>query len=480
MPFVSVRARMNVSRRLFLTGATGLAAWPWLTADAAAQLSAHPSNEKDLPPVPPDEPIEGPAFLKCGPMIGHVAHDRARIWLKASNECELEVSIATTTKFQDAKNVAITPGKESAFAVTVEFENLEPAKRYFYRVTLNGVIITPRPHPSFVTPPMPLAAGKQRIAFVSCAGYRGYMSAASWGEMAAQRNFDLVLMLGDNHYANTAEPAKQRADYVMHRSVAGFRDLTAQVPCLGIWDDHDYGPNDSDGTLEGKEKSLATFKEFWANAAFGEPENSGCYHKFTRGDVDFFMLDVRYHRSPDKAPKDDPAKTMLGEKQLAWLKRELKASQAKVKFIASGSEMQTAGTLDSWASYPAERRALLDYLRDEIGDGVVFLSGDRHFSAGYQVEGRWIEVTSGPLGSGNAQAKPNDETWLHCSIGKMWSIFEVDTTGDTPKLAYELWLAGAGLAERRELTWDEVNGRAKIAPSPALPRGVERAKPQPK
>lgn len=283
-------------------------------------------------------------------------------------------------------------------------------------------------------------------------------------------------MLGDNHYANTSDLAKQRADYTMHRKVAGFRQLCSQVPCVGIWDDHDFGPNDSDGTLPGKEKSLRAFKEFWANAAFGEEGNPGCYHRFSRGDVDFFMLDVRYYRSPDNAPKDDPAKTMLGAKQLEWLKRELKASKAKLKFIAGGSEFETSGTPDSFASYPVERRALLDFLKAEIGDGVIFLSGDRHFTAGYQVENRWIEVTSGPLGSGNAAAKPTPETWLSCSIGKMWSIFEVDTTGETPKLAYELWLAGAGLAERRELTWDEVNGRAKIAPSPALPRGVERSK----
>ena len=186
------------------------------------------------------------------------------------------------------------------------------------------------------------------------------------------------------------------------------------------------------------------------------------------------MLDVRYHRSPNKAPKDDPAKAMFGAKQVEWLKRELKASKAKVKFLAAGSEFQSNGTEDSWTSFPTERRALLDYLKAEGGDGVIFLSGDRHFTAGYQVENRWIEVTSGPLGSGNAVPKPTPEMWLSCTIGKMWSIFEVDTTGETPKVAYELWLAGFGLVERREFTWDEVNGRAKIAMSPALPRGIER------
>jgi alkaline phosphatase D len=255
----------------------------------------------------------------------------------------------------------------------------------------------------------------------------------------------------------------------MHRAVGGFRELTAKVPCYGVWDDHDFGPNNSDGTLPGKETSLRAFKEFWANPAYGEDGNPGCYHKFSRGDVDFFMLDVRYHRSPDKAPQDE-TKTMLGDKQFAWLKRELKASKAKLKFVASGSVFDSKGTDDSWAIYPHARRAFLDMLKQEGGDGVILLSGDRHFTAGYQVEGRFIEVTSGPMGSGNAIAKMTDEAWLGCSTGRMWSIFEVDTAGEIPKVAYELWMAGSGMIERRELTWDEVNGRAKIPPSPSLPR----------
>jgi alkaline phosphatase D len=468
---------MHLSRRVFLAGTAGLGFVPWLTTEAIAQLSVHPSSEKDLPPVPPDEPVEGPRFLKCGPMIGHVAEDRALIWIKASNSAKATIRVGTSPDLANARVVegpALT--SDTAFAATIEVAGLQPATRYHYAVLLDGEVMSPRPAPSFVTAPALGTAGKLRVAFVSCVGYRGYMAAAAWGEMAAHHNFDLLLMLGDNTYANTPEVAKQRADYTMHRSVGGFRELTVRVPCIGIWDDHDFGPNNSDGTMPGKEKSLQVFKEFFANAAFGEPDNPGCYHRFTRGDVDFFMLDVRYYRSPDKAPKDDPAKTMLGTKQLEWLKRELKASKAKVKFIAAGSEFQTFGTEDSFAVYPVERRALLDFLKNEVGDGVVFLSGDRHFTAGYQVEGRWIEVTSGPVGSGNASGTPTVETWLHCSIGKMWSIFEVDTTGDEPKLAYELWLAGAGLGERREFTWDEVNGRAKIAKSPPLPRGVERTK----
>lgn len=456
---------MNLTRRHFLAASL-------IPAAAQAYVSPntlHPSDDSKLPPLEPDEPVDGPLFLKAGPMLGHVAHDHALIWVKASNASKVTVKVAGGPAMENARVIsgpALTA--DTAFAGVVEIPDLQPGQRYFYIVMLDGNAVTAPPAASFITAPAPGATGKVRFAFVSCSGYRGYMAAASWGEMAIRANFDVLLQLGDNHYANTTDLAKLRANYLNHRVVGGFRELTAKVPCVGVWDDHDYGPNDSDGTQPGKENSLRAFREAWANPSFGEDGNPGCYFQFTRGDVEFFMLDVRYHRSPDKAEKN-AEKTMLGAKQLEWLKRGVAASKARFKVIAGGSVMETGGPLDSWASYPDERRALLDALREH--EGVIFVSGDRHFTAGYQIEGRWIEVTSGPVGSGNATCPQSPELWLSCSEGKMWSIIELDTSGAEPRMVYELWHAGSGLTERRELTWDHVNGRAKIPPSPPLPKG---------
>jgi alkaline phosphatase D len=184
------------------------------------------------------------------------------------------------------------------------------------------------------------------------------------------------------------------------------------------------------------------------------------------------MLDVRYHRSPNKAP-DDGTKTMLGRKQLQWLKEELLASKATVKFIASGSEWQTNGHDDSWTSFDRERKEIFDFIDGNKIEGVVLLSGDRHFSAGYQVRDRLIEVTSGPLGSKNYPSHNLPEMIFNQSEGKMYCVFEVDTSGEKgpqPRLAVEVFRAGEGLAHRQAFTWDQVNGKAEIPrlpPSPA-------------
>src|SRR5207253_1253828 len=129
------------------------------------------------------------------------------------------------------------------------------------------------------------------------------------------------------------------------------------IPQYAIWDNHDYSPEPCDKTAKGKEGSLRAFKMLWPNPAYGEPDNPGVYHKFTRGDVDFFMTDDRYDRDPNDAP-DDGTKSYLGAKQFAWLKKELLASKAPIKVLASGGEFESNGIKNSWSSFKRERDEL--------------------------------------------------------------------------------------------------------------------------
>jgi phosphodiesterase/alkaline phosphatase D-like protein len=158
---------MKITRRHFLTASL----IPLATRGIAAINTTHPSNDSALPPVPPDEPVDGPLFLRAGPMLGHVAHDRALVWVKASNAGKVSIKVGATPALAKARTIAgpALTG-DTAFCGTVEIPELEPGKRYYYSVLLDGEPATLRPHASFVTPPMPGAAGKVRFAFVSCSG----------------------------------------------------------------------------------------------------------------------------------------------------------------------------------------------------------------------------------------------------------------------------------------------------------------------
>ena len=418
-----------------------------------------------VPNLPP--PQAGPPYLELAPMLGHVSATDARIWIKATASVKWSVRVSESTEFTSAREIEGPPLIESsAFTGTALVSELKPATRYFYMVLLDGQPAMSRPWPSFVTAPGHGTRGKLRFAFGSCVGKEPWLDAAMWADLEARTHVDVVLLLGDNHYANTPEPAKQRAALIAHRMDAGFRALFQRVPLYAIWDDHDFGVNDSDLTQEHKDDALQTFKQFFANPSYGEPDNPGVYFKFSRGDVDFFMLDDRYYRWPNKAP-DDGRKTMLGEKQLAWLKRELLASKATIKVLASGGEWQMHGSEDSWRSFPRERKELFDFLAEHDMKNVLLLSGDRHFTAAYQVDGRFIEACSGPIGSPNVSvSKVVPGMFALHDHGKMICMFDLDTTAKPPAVALEIYEAGVGQVYQRKFTWDEVTGAKAI---PALP-----------
>lgn len=419
-----------------------------------------------LEDVPVIKPIPGPAYLHAGPMLGHVNDTTANLWAKASNKGKLAFKIGQAADLSDAIVLECSELNEtSSFTGQVKVEGLQPSTRYHYTPLLDGTPALLRPYPSFITTQAPNLRTPLRVAFGSCVGRRAHHSAAAFGEMSARNNFDLLLMLGDNHYGDTTDPDLLRDYYFMTRTVNGFEKLVRNIPTYAIWDDHDYGPNNSDGTTAGKENSLRVFKEWWANPSYGEADNPGCYHHFTRNGIDFFMLDSRYHRTPNKV-QEDGTKTMLGTRQLQWLKDGLSNSKAPFKIVACGSEWQTLTQPDCWSSFARERQIIFDHITANNIEGVILLSGDRHFTAGYQIQDRHVEFTSGPLGSGNATLQENPERFTGSDEGKLWAVLDLDPSTSPPSFHYEIWQAGGGLLERRQLSYDELNGRSKIAPSP--------------
>lgn len=468
----------KTSRRQFLLASSLTSTSLALGAQPGTPVSKPPAKPKaeELDPVPVITPVPGPAFLHAGPMIGHVTDTTARLWAKGSNQGRLAFKIGLQPDLTDGRVVHAAALVESAsFTGQVQVDGLQPSTRYYYAPLIDDASALGRPYPSFMTAPVAEHRGSLRVAFGSCVGRRGYHAAAAFGEMAARSNFDLLLMLGDNHYGDTTDPALLRDYNHMQRTVDGFVKLTREKPTYAIWDDHDFGPNNSDSLTQGKEDSLRVFQDWWANPSYGEEGNPGCYYRFSREGVDFFMLDSRYYRTPNKTPEDGK-KTMLGARQLQWLKDGLAASKASFKIVACGSEWQTLTQPDCWSSFARERQEIFDHIKANQIDGVVLLSGDRHFTAGYQVQDHHLEFTSGPLGSSNATLMDNPERFTGADEGKLWAVLDLDTSTSPPGFHYEIWQAGGGLLERRQLSYDEVSGRAKIPPSPMplLPVRMEK------
>ena len=78
---------------------------------------------------------------------------------------------------------------------------------------------------------------------------------------------------------------------------------------------------------------------------------------------------------------------MLGAAQLAWLKDALLRSRAPFKIIANGSQMLNELTgPESWYRFREERSQFLLWLGETGIPGIVFVSGDVHYSALFRME----------------------------------------------------------------------------------------------
>jgi alkaline phosphatase D len=174
--------------------------------------------------------------------------------------------------------------------------------------------------------------------------------------------------------------------YRQTRALPELQPLLRSTHHYAIWDDHDYGPDNSNRAFPLKEHSLELFRRYWANPAYGLPNTPGVFTSFTFGDIDFFLLDDRYYRNADNASQA-ATKTMLGTEQLAWLKDALLRSRAPFKIIASGSQMlNTLTNQESWHNFQDERAGFLAWLVETGISGVMFLSGDVHYSALFKLE----------------------------------------------------------------------------------------------
>ncbi|MCW5580583.1 MAG: alkaline phosphatase D family protein [Luteimonas sp.] len=421
-----------------------------------------------------------------GPMLGAPGPHHLAVWVRASGAFEVELEVATDREFRHVvQTVAAIASPEDDCCVVLRAEGLQPDTGYWYRLKYDGEgdRFQFLPHRARTAPAGDAAF---RVAFGSCCRIQYDPQQRIWNTVRALEP-DMFLWLGDNIYADSDQTGALTDLYARGRVVPGLEPLLRSVPQLATWDDHDFGYNDSDGRSPFKSASLRVFKRFWANPSYGEPDNPGVYFRQHYGGVDFFVLDGRYHRDPTDKP-DNAAKTMLGAKQKAWLKRELKRSTAPFKILAIGGGWSSAENEkggDSWAVYMTERNEIFDFIRDENITGVVCISGDSHMGelncipwsqrGGYDI----YDFCSSPLAQ--MPAAKHTRQVPEVRVRDVWTrtvnvgLMRFDLGGDVPTLTYTLHDdMGEAVWEPLVLTPDDLKNGARTWDRKSDPKELAR------
>jgi alkaline phosphatase D len=436
-----------------------------------------------------------------GVASGEPSQDSVLLWARFlpqdGGDAHVGVELSESSDFARlAGDGAAITGAWRDHTIKITVDGLAPGRRYYYR------FIAPDGRLSSTGRTTTLSDGyveRFGIAVFSCSDFvTGYANAF---RHAAQRDdIDLAIHLGDYIYEMSKEfyatlfgslvlperwsalapdnecrvLADYRARYATYRSDPDVQAIHARMPMIAQWDDHELGNDSWEGgsVLTRHERAGWADRKAAAAQAYREwlPVSDAPWGTYQIGTLATLVrTDTRLNRSEQvstgalardeatlSAFRDnvwlDPALTMLGSEQEAWLAREVGRSTGQGtqwQVLCSGTPMgrtlfpqDAAGwswpgqaphvrrwledaaarasfglpmSFDSWGGYPAARARLLRSALKEKANLLV-LSGDTHHA--WEFELRQDGQPAGVEFAGPSVSSPGLEFFLRTDPDK--------------------------------------------------------------
>lgn len=455
-----------MKRREILKGGLALSGIGLLGGRAPAIIAA----ESTRPQVP------------LGVMSGDMLPDRSMIWAATDRPAHMVVEWSREPDFKQATRVAgPLASAQSAFTAKLDLGDLPVGQMIHYRVAFRSDA-DPRAIGPWSPGRVQLPGGKNkriRFTFSGDEAGQGFGINREWGgyrlyEAMRRMKPDFFIHQGDQIYAdgplkeevalpggktwrNMVTPAKAHVAETLDDYRGAFaynllddnkRRFLAEVPMLVQWDDHEVrnnwfpdkplatGPSMRDLAVRSRQAML----EY--NPIRIAPAASGIQRRFSMGSLlDIFMLDERSRRGPNAAAADaGPGAGIMGAEQVDWLKRELLASKATWKIIASDMPISLTvpdlnknvapggieGIANGKPGAPGGREAeiadLLSFMKAHGIGNSIWITADIHYASAihYHPErasfGEFLpfwEIVAGPInaGTGNLTMNPLDPTF---------------------------------------------------------------------
>lgn len=364
-------------------------------------------------------------LLKSGPMVGYSTMKEVALWVQTTQTAEVEFVYYPENNDSDRNRTQkVRTVKQRAYTALLVADNVEPGIKYRYELYINGVEID-RDYPlTFQTqklwqwredpPKFKFAAGS--CAYFNETAYdrpgEPYGSGYEIFKSIHEKSPDFMVWLGDNTYLREADWNSRTGilhRYTHDRSIKELQPLLGSTHNYAVWDDHDYGPNNSNRSWWNKETTFEAFKMFWANPVYNITGKGGITSYFEWGDCAFFLLDNRWFRSPENREHNE--RVVFGNEQIDWLIDALTTSNAPFKFIVAGGQiLNPYAKWENYSTYPEEMSSLLSEIKSEAIEGVIFLTGDRHLTelTKMEREGTYplYDFTISPLTSGAFTGDP--------------------------------------------------------------------------
>jgi alkaline phosphatase D len=261
---------------------------------------------------------------------------------------------------------------------------------------------------------------KLNIAVGSCMDDHFSESFKIWDAMA-RRNPEYLLLIGDNVYADKIDHSGTSIEtnpevlwkrYIDVRLTLPLYFQEKLIPVHALWDDHDYGGNNSGKDYKYKDQSKEIFTAFMAQDLSDDEweKGYGVGGLLSLGSFNLYFLDARYFRDPSKDG------TQLGQEQYNWLQTKLKEESTPSLIIEGDQFFGGYHRFESYeGNHPQEFLRFVDDLK-KITTPFVFISGDRHMSEIMQFPRALFgkpsfEITSSPIHAHMFPGNSDENPW---------------------------------------------------------------------
>ncbi|GAB91952.1 alkaline phosphatase D family protein [Gordonia rhizosphera] len=353
---------------------------------------------------------------------------------------EIARDTAMRTVFASGSVVA---SADADHTVKLDVTGLQPDTAYFYRFAVTSGpaagAVSPVGH-TWTAPAAGADVSRLRFGVVSCSNWEaGYFGA--YRHLRAHRGLTAIVHLGDYFYeyetggytgkygpVRRTEPSNEavtlrdyRIRHGLYKTDPDLAELHRRLPWICTWDDHESandawsgGAENHDAT-EGpwrtrKAASEMAYYEWMPVRPVAAQTGRHLYRRFQFGRLlELSMLDLRTYRDrqvPATSRRvDDPGRTITGAEQMQWLVNGLVSSTTRWRIVGNPVmisplvipplDARTAAAVtdvlglpsggipanaDQWDGYTADRRRLLNAIRANGVDNVVFITGDIHSS----------------------------------------------------------------------------------------------------
>jgi len=355
------------------------------------------------------------SLVDRGPWSGGITPTSATVKTKlAQPGLQARLIFGTDPDLKQAqKTKTVTTSSNQNDVVEFPLTKLKPNTTYYYALEVNGRIEKQK---AGELRTFPEGASSFTFAFASCAKTESVSDVFD----RIRENKPLFYMnMGDFHYLNitTNSRTRFRDAYDLVLSSPTQSDLYRHIPFVYIWDDHDFGGNNSNRRASSHEAARLTYEEYVPHYPLASGEGDvPIYQTFSVGRAKFILTDLRSERD-SAAKRDTPEKTMMGAKQKAWFKQQLLEANGKYPLIfwmstvpwlghatsnyyrgippdkfgfihhtnlhpeALRSRPRLRSDEDHWSVYSYERREIANFIKSNHISGVCILHGDSHMLA---------------------------------------------------------------------------------------------------